>query len=78
MPSKSDAVRFVVDAKTSPEQLRRACEILSLPATGEPEVLRARLLEHLNPLEAAAPVVCLNPRLDIGAEQKSAPSANNQ
>lgn len=78
MPNKLDAVRFVADAKTSPEQLRRACEILGLPTEGEPEVLRARLLEHLNPLEAATPVVCLNPRLDAGVEQKSARSANNQ
>ncbi|MCG3118901.1 MAG: hypothetical protein ALAOOOJD_01186 [bacterium] len=78
MPSKLDAVKFVVDAKTSPEQLRRACEILGLPAAGEPEVLRARLLEHLNPLEAAAPVVCLNPRLNAGIEPKSAQFANNK
>jgi hypothetical protein len=64
MPTKLDAVKFVADAKTSVEQLRRACEILSLPAEGEPEILRARLLEYLNPLEAAASVVCLNPNLN--------------
>lgn len=70
MPSKIDAVRFVADAKTSPEQLRRACEILRLPAEGEPEVLRARLLQYLNPLSAAAPVVCLNPRLNPESRKK--------
>lgn len=70
MPSKLDAVRFVRDAKTSPEQLRRACEILGLPATGEPEVLRARLLERLDPLETTASVVCLNPRIAADPDQK--------
>lgn len=70
MPGKIDAVRFVADAKTSPEQLRRACEILGLPAEGEPEVLRTRLLQYLNPLSASAPVVCLNPRLDPELQKK--------
>ncbi|MCK6619017.1 MAG: hypothetical protein HUU32_05130 [Calditrichaceae bacterium] len=76
MPTKTDAVRFVADAKTSPEQLRRACEILGLPVKGEPETLRARLLEYLNPLSAAAPVVCLNPRLNPDSQNK--PGAGEQ
>lgn len=63
MPIKPDAVRFVVDAATSPEQLRRACEILGLPHEGGPEALRSRLLKHLEPLDTSAPVACLNPHL---------------
>jgi hypothetical protein len=70
VPIKPDAVRFVADAATSTEQLRRACEILGLPVEGGPEALRARLLKHLEPLDAAAPVACLNPRLQPGSPKK--------
>jgi hypothetical protein len=70
MPLKPDAVRFVADATTSTEQLRRACEILGLPLEGGPEALRARLLKHLEALDAGAPVVCLNPRLVAASEKK--------
>jgi hypothetical protein len=70
MPLKPDAVRFVVDATTSTEQLRRACEILGLPLEGGPDALRARLLKHLEPLDAAEPVVCLNPSLAPASERK--------
>lgn len=70
MPIKTDAVRFVVDGATSPEQLRRACQILGLPLDGDPEQLRARLLKHLEPLDPAAPVACLNPRLAAATGRK--------
>jgi hypothetical protein len=74
MPHKTDALQFVADANTSPEQLRRACEILGLPREGEPEELRARLLQHLDPLDSGAPVVCLNPNLKAGSRDKPSPA----
>ena len=74
MPTKLDAVRFAADTKTSPAQLRHACEILGLSGEGEREVLRARLLAYLNPLEATDPVVCLNPRLEPDLEHKTSQS----
>jgi hypothetical protein len=64
MPSKDEALRFAAAASTSVEQLRRACAILGLPTEDGAEDLRRRLLAHLKPLDEAAPVVCLNPRLD--------------
>lgn len=69
MPSKLDAVTFAAAPGTTPEQLRRACRILGLPTDGGPDELRARLLAHLDPLDAQAGVVCLNPRPtpDVGA-----------
>jgi hypothetical protein len=70
VPIKPDAVRFVADAAASPDQLRRACEILGLLVKGGPETLRARLLKHLEPLDAAAPVACLNPRLEPASLKK--------
>jgi hypothetical protein len=63
MPSLREALTFVRDPRTTGDQLRRACEILFLSPAGTPEELRARLLEHLEPLDNAQPVVCLNPRL---------------
>jgi uncharacterized protein (TIGR02246 family) len=61
VPSRADALRFAADGQTSVDQLRRACEILGLPAEGSPERLRARVIGHLDTLDADAPVVCLNP-----------------
>lgn len=61
MPNMNDAVRYAEDPHVTPDELRRACEILALPSDGAPEALRARLRSHLASLDAARPVVCLNP-----------------
>ncbi|MGH9361614.1 MAG: hypothetical protein ACRD2T_06825 [Thermoanaerobaculia bacterium] len=63
MPTLAEAFRFVRDPATTAEQLRRACELLALPADGSPPDLRLRLLAHLATLEPEQSVVCLNPRL---------------
>ena len=64
MPTRTDALRFLTDPRTSTEQLRRACELLGLPADGSPEEMRARAVGHAEALTADADVICLNPRLD--------------
>jgi len=61
MPFVPEARRFAENPATSDEQLRVACEILSLDSSGTPADVRARLLTHLNTLDSAAPIVCLNP-----------------
>jgi hypothetical protein len=61
MPRLSEAIRYADDAATTDDELRRACEILTLPTRGSAEELRARLREHLGTLDAERPVVCLNP-----------------
>jgi hypothetical protein len=61
MPTVDDAVRYAEDPETSEEELRRACAILSLPADGTREALRARLGAHLAALDVRRPVICLNP-----------------
>lgn len=61
MPSLDDAIRYASSPATTEEELRRACEILSLPTQGSGDQLRARLREHLGTLAAERPVVCLNP-----------------
>jgi len=63
VPTLAEALRFVRDPGTTEPQLRRACEILHLDPGGTRDDLRARLLEHLEPLDAGEAVVCLNPRL---------------
>jgi hypothetical protein len=63
MPLVPEAVRFAENPTTSPDQLRRACELLDLDSSGTPAEVRARLLDHLNTLDASAPVVCLNPNV---------------
>ena len=64
MPSPADARRFLTDPRTSTEQLRRACELLGLPAHGSPDEMRARAVGHTEALTADADVVCLNPASD--------------
>jgi hypothetical protein len=61
MPHLTDAIRYACSPSTSDDELRRACEILTLPTGGSAEELRARLREHLATLDAERPVVCLNP-----------------
>jgi hypothetical protein len=61
MPHLSDAIRYADSPSTSGDELRRACEILLLPAEGSADDLRARLRAHLATLAAERPVVCLNP-----------------
>jgi hypothetical protein len=63
VPSLAEALRFVREPATGEAQLRRACEILFLDSSGPSHVLRARLLEYLEQLDASQSVVCLNPRL---------------
>ena len=63
MPFLSEALRFAENPATSVDQLRLACEILSLNSSGTHAELRARLLAHLNTLDSEAPVVCLNPKV---------------
>jgi hypothetical protein len=60
MPFVPEARRFAENPATSDEQLRLACEILSLDSSGTAADVRARLLTHLNALDSAAPIVCLN------------------
>jgi hypothetical protein len=61
MPRLTEAICYADDPSTSDDELRRACEILALPAGGSTEELRTRLREHLGTLDAERPVVCLNP-----------------
>jgi len=63
MPFLSEALRFAENPATSEEQLRRACDLLSLDSSGTPDEVRGRLLAHLNTLDSEAPVVCLNPKV---------------
>jgi len=68
MPFLSEALRFAENSSTSEEQLRRACEILSLDSSGTQDEVRGRLLAHLNTLDSEAPVVCLNPKVQAAAK----------
>jgi hypothetical protein len=63
MPLLPEALRFAENPATSIDQLRLACELLTLDASGTQDELRARLLAHLNTLDSEAPVVCLNPKV---------------
>jgi len=63
MPLRSEALRYAENPVTSIEQLRRACELLSLDASGTQDELRTRLLAQLNTLDSDATVVCLNPKV---------------
>jgi hypothetical protein len=63
MPLLPEALRFAQNPATSIEQLRRACELLSLDTSGTQDELRARLLAHLHTLDSEMPVVCLNPKV---------------
>lgn len=63
MPFLFEALRYAENPATSAEQLRRACELLSLEISGTPDELRARLLAHLHTLDSETPVVCLNPKV---------------
>ena len=63
MPSVAEAVAFVRDSRTTPEQLRRASQLLALEDSVDADVLRTRLLAHLGELQRDANVVCLNPKL---------------
>ncbi|MGH9424501.1 MAG: hypothetical protein ACRD3J_31300 [Thermoanaerobaculia bacterium] len=63
MPSVAEAIAFVRDSRTSPEQLRRASQLLSLEDSTDAEVVRARLLAYLDALDREASVVCLNPKV---------------
>lgn len=65
MPSVAEAVAFVRDSRTTPEQLRRASQLLSLEESADTEALRARLLTYLEALDRDASVVCLNPKLFV-------------
>jgi hypothetical protein len=61
MPLLPEALRFAENPATSDDQLRRACELLDLDSSGTQSEVRERLLAHLKTLDAAEPVVCLNP-----------------
>jgi hypothetical protein len=63
MPFVPEALRFAQNPDTSVDQLRRACELLDLDASGTSDELRARLLAHLNTLDHETPIVCLNPNV---------------
>jgi len=63
MPFVPEALRFAQNPATSVDQLRRACELLDLDASGTSDELRARLLAHLNTLDHETPIVCLNPNV---------------
>jgi hypothetical protein len=63
MPLVPEALRFAENPATTDEQLRLACEILTLDSSGTTADIRARLLTHLNTLDSAAPIVCLNPNI---------------
>ncbi len=67
MPTQADAIRFVTDVATSPEKLRRACDILGLDSAGPLDALRTRLINRVRALDPAQPVVCLNPAVDASA-----------
>jgi hypothetical protein len=61
MPTIEQAIQYTDDPATGAAELRRACAILQLPVDGRPDEMRARLRRHLATLDAARPVVCLNP-----------------
>lgn len=63
MPSVAEAVAFVRDSRTTPKQLRRASQLLSLEPSADTETARTRLLAYLESLDGEASVVCLNPKL---------------
>jgi len=63
MPLLPEALRFAENPATSADQLRRACELLALDASGTQDEVRDRLLAHLHTLDSEAPVVCLNPKV---------------
>lgn len=63
MPTLAEALRFTGDPKTTDAQLRRACEILLLDASGSGDATRVWLLAYLEGLDDDRAVVCLNPRL---------------
>jgi hypothetical protein len=63
MPFVPEALRFAENPATSEEQLRIACEILSLDSSGTAADVRTRLVAHLNALDSEAPIVCLNPNV---------------
>jgi len=73
MPLLPEALRFAQNPATSADQLRRACELLTLDSSGTPAEVRARLLAHLNTLDSETPVVCLNPNVQSsgGSSSKS-------
>lgn len=64
MPLLPEAMRFAENPATSEDQLRHACDLLALDSSGTPSEVRARLLAHLKTLDAAEPVVCLNPSVN--------------
>jgi hypothetical protein len=68
MPLLSEALRFAENPATNADQLRLACELLSVEASGTQDELRARLLAHLNTLDSETPVVCLNPKVQAAAK----------
>ena len=71
MPLVPEALRFAQNPATSFDQLRRACELLTLDQSGTSDELRARLLVHLNTLDSETPVVCLNPNVQSSDESSS-------
>jgi hypothetical protein len=68
MPFQYEALRFAENPSTSDDQLRLACELLTLDPSGTQDELRARLLAHLNTLDSETPVVCLNPKVQADAK----------
>jgi ketosteroid isomerase-like protein len=67
VPTRAEALRFVTDPGTSVEKLRRACDLLGVPAEGSPAEVRARVVALVETLAPEAPVVCLNPAVDSSA-----------
>ena len=63
MPLLPEAMRFAENPATSADQLRHACDLLALDSSGTPSEVRGRLLAHLKTLDAAEPIVCLNPNV---------------
>ncbi|HXH95310.1 MAG TPA: hypothetical protein VNN25_27290 [Thermoanaerobaculia bacterium] len=68
MPLLTEALRFAENPATSVDQLRRACDLLALDSSGTPSEVRGRLLAHLETLDAASPIVCLNPNVKSAGE----------
>jgi hypothetical protein len=68
MPFVPEALRFAENPATSDDQLRRACDLLALDSSGTPSEVRGRLLAHLKTLDAAEPIVCLNPNVKVAGE----------
>ncbi|MEA2161882.1 MAG: hypothetical protein QOK37_9 [Thermoanaerobaculia bacterium] len=63
MPLVPEALRFARNPAASLDQLRHACELLFIDASGTTSEVRQRLIDHLNGLDAEAPVVYLNPKV---------------